>query len=43
MLYYTDSNDLMALPFPTITITGYAIAINAIIEYTNVSCDDPLK
>jgi hypothetical protein len=44
MLRYIDcSNGLPALPLPTIAITGYAIAINAIIEYLDVSCDDPLK
>jgi hypothetical protein len=43
MLHYTDSGCLPALPLPTIAITGYAIAINYIIEYSNVSCDDPLK
>ncbi|CAF3360143.1 unnamed protein product [Rotaria socialis] len=40
---YTDSNDLPAVPLPTIAVTAYAIAINAIIEYSNLDCEDPLK
>ncbi len=43
MLHHIDCHGLPAVPLPTIAVTGYAIAINAIIEYSDVSCDDPLK
>jgi hypothetical protein len=33
MFRYVDSNDLPALPFPTVAITGYAIVVDAIIQY----------
>ena len=38
---YTDSDYLPAVPLPTIAVTAYAIAIDAIIEYSNLFCEDP--
>jgi hypothetical protein len=40
---YTDSNGLPALPLPTIVVCAYAIAVNVIIEYFNLDCENPLK
>jgi hypothetical protein len=43
MFSYVDSPSLPALPIPTIVVTAYAIVIDAIIQYSSMDCDDPLK
>ncbi len=43
LMSYTNSDYLPAVPLPTIAVTAYAIVINAIIEYSNVDCEDLLK
>jgi hypothetical protein len=43
MFRYVDSNDLPVLPFPTVAITGYAIFVDAIIQYSNVACESLSK
>jgi len=43
ILHYSDLQILPALPLPTIAATAYAIAVDAIIEYSNLGCNDPLR
>ncbi|CAM4888284.1 unnamed protein product [Rotaria socialis] len=43
LLHYTDSDSLPALPLPTIAATAYAIVVDAIIEYSNLNCENLLK
>jgi hypothetical protein len=40
---YDDSKGIPAVPFPTIFVTGYVIAVDAIIQYSNTPCENSLK
>ncbi len=41
--YVSDNNGLPAAPFPTVFVTAYAIAVDVIIEYSNIDCENLMK
>ena len=41
--YVRNHKGLPALPFPTVFVSTYAIAVDVIFRYSNVDCEDVLK